>query len=86
MATPQPKKAVTPAPKKAAVLTKGAKNGKNAKKEESEEEDDEDDEDDDDEEDDEEEDSGKLVLKYALTKAGSIKSYIVTTLGIKIFV
>ncbi|NXG26345.1 NUCL protein, partial [Grallaria varia] len=54
--TPQPKKAVAPSPKKAAVLTKGAKNGKNAKKEESEEEDDdEEEEDDDDEEDDEEE-------------------------------
>uniref|UniRef100_A0A8C9NKY4 Nucleolin n=1 Tax=Serinus canaria TaxID=9135 RepID=A0A8C9NKY4_SERCA len=57
VATPQPKKAVAPTPKKVAVLTKGAKNGKNAKKEESEEEDDEDDDEDDDEEDEDEEDS-----------------------------
>uniref|UniRef100_A0A8C9NNY0 Nucleolin n=1 Tax=Serinus canaria TaxID=9135 RepID=A0A8C9NNY0_SERCA len=64
VATPQPKKAVAPTPKKVAVLTKGAKNGKNAKKEESEEEDDEDDDEDDDEEDEDEEDSGKLPLKY----------------------
>ncbi|NXV58607.1 NUCL protein, partial [Molothrus ater] len=55
VATPQPKKGVTPTPKKAAVLTKGAKNGKNAKKEESEEEDDEDDDEDDDEEEEEDE-------------------------------
>ena len=66
MATPA-KKAVAPSPKKAAVLTKGAKNGKNAKKEESEEEDEDEEEDDDEEEEDEEEeeeDSGKLILKY----------------------
>ncbi|NWI57490.1 NUCL protein, partial [Calyptomena viridis] len=55
VATPQPKKAVTPSHKKAAVLTKGAKNGKNAKKEESEEEDEDDDEDEEDEEEDDEE-------------------------------
>ncbi|NWU98896.1 NUCL protein, partial [Upupa epops] len=57
VATPAKKAAtpVTPSSKKAAVLTKGAKNGKNAKKEESEEED-EDDEDEEEEDDDEEED------------------------------
>ncbi|NXI43591.1 NUCL protein, partial [Galbula dea] len=56
VATPA-KKVVAPSPKKAAVLTKGAKNGKNAKKEESEEEDeDDDDEDEDDEEEEDDED------------------------------
>uniref|UniRef100_A0A8C9NMD1 Nucleolin n=1 Tax=Serinus canaria TaxID=9135 RepID=A0A8C9NMD1_SERCA len=63
VATPQPKKAVAPTPKKVAVLTKGAKNGKNAKKEESEEEDDEDDDEDDDEEDEDEEDSEVLNVE-----------------------
>ncbi|NXU18775.1 NUCL protein, partial [Pardalotus punctatus] len=75
VATPQPKKAVAATPKKAAVLTKGAKNGKNAKKEESEEDDD--DEDDDEEEDDEEEDSDEeeeppMPVKPAAKKPAAV--------------
>ncbi|NXT48062.1 NUCL protein, partial [Pluvianellus socialis] len=74
VATPA-KKPVTPSPKKAVVLTKGAKNGKNAKKEESEEED-EDDEDDDDDEDDEEEeedsDEPAIPVKPAAKKPAAV--------------
>uniref|UniRef100_A0A8C9NLT2 Nucleolin n=1 Tax=Serinus canaria TaxID=9135 RepID=A0A8C9NLT2_SERCA len=77
VATPQPKKAVAPTPKKVAVLTKGAKNGKNAKKEESEEEDDEDDDEDDDEEDEDEEDSDEeeeppMPVKPAAKKPAAV--------------
>ncbi|XP_068020015.1 nucleolin [Melanerpes formicivorus] len=57
VATPAKKAVVAPSPKKAAVLTKGAKNGKNAKKEESEEEDEDDDEEDEDDDENDEEDS-----------------------------
>ncbi|NXK20870.1 NUCL protein, partial [Arenaria interpres] len=73
------KKPVTPSPKKAAVLTKGAKNGKNAKKQESEEEDEDDDEDDedDDDEEDEEEDSDEeeepaIPVKPAAKKPAAV--------------
>ncbi|XP_050834009.1 nucleolin [Serinus canaria] len=77
VATPQPKKAVAPTPKKVAVLTKGAKNGKNAKKEESEEEDDEDDDEDDEEEDEDEEDSDEeeeppMPVKPAAKKPAAV--------------
>ncbi|XP_066412936.1 nucleolin [Molothrus aeneus] len=78
VATPQPKKGVTPTPKKAAVLTKGAKNGKNAKKEESEEEDDEDDDEDDeeeeeeDEEDSDEEEEPPMPVKPAAKKPAAV--------------
>uniref|UniRef100_A0A8C3PTV1 Nucleolin n=1 Tax=Calidris pygmaea TaxID=425635 RepID=A0A8C3PTV1_9CHAR len=70
------KKPVTPSPKKAAVLTKGAKNGKNAKKQESEEEDEDDDEDDDDEEDEEEdsdeEEEPAIPVKPAAKKPAAV--------------
>ncbi|NXL73759.1 NUCL protein, partial [Leptocoma aspasia] len=77
VATPQSKKAVAPTPKKAAVLTKGAKNGKNAKKEESEDEDDEDDDEDDDDEEDDEEDSDEeeeppMPVKPAAKKPAAV--------------
>ncbi|NXN01827.1 NUCL protein, partial [Sylvia borin] len=75
VATPQPKKAVAPTPKKAAVSVKGAKNGKNAKKEESEEDDEDDDEDDDDEEDDEEdyeEEEPPMPVKPAAKKPAAV--------------